>query len=550
TTVTIVYGADTPGIDDDTVITVGQAGSLAPSVGDYGWDSRGAAFTYYARNGKVTGSLGTIMFCDRYGIRRPFLWDEWGMEFPDWWGKMLAERIRKEAGDDKIPFIREAFSEYVTFECEWMIAIGTKSKNAGDKLYKTLRNDGTLRVMNTADLNDGTPDEELFVGNDMADSLSSILKGEAWGEGSQRSFAQRNPYYYDVRIRSFDVDIRATNCSICAAKGCKSGSSECTHVPEGSFINIPVPILYNGMSYSGAKSFVWEGQTVSFIEPEIAGYKRNKAADDLGGLNGRIQGNSITPTGNTRIILGYEADEPEEVLNDLTVKYVILKESGNSVKDTVKEIYINDALAKGNVFSISLSKSINARGTEFRLIPGAETALSYASNHKFANAVKGLNSYRITASKVKGGKITYSTGVPYDVDRPGLLYVPVAELGNGSSGGGVDTDYPIGEGDTPGDGGPDEEAPYAGGESGTDPGSGSPGTGLARTFADPGAVMAIKSETFDVPSAIPSTESVYVTAEFASYLYSLDASVISGSYPVTVTVKFPYERRWTETDEE
>ncbi len=550
TTATIVYGADTPGIDDDTVITVGQAGSLAPSVGDYGWDSRGAVFTYYTRNGKVTGSLGTILFCDRNGTRRPFLWDEWGMEFPDWWGKMLAERIRNEAGDDKIPFIREAFSEYVTFECEWMIAIGTKSKSAGGKLYKTLRTDGTLRVMNTADLNDGTPEEELFVGDDMADSLSSILKGEEWGEGSQQSFAQRNPYYYDVRIRSFDVDIRATNCAVCAAKGCKSGSMECTHVPAGTFINIPVPIVYNGMSYSGAKSFVWEGQTVSYFEPEIAGYQRKKAADDLSGLNGTISGNSITPTGNTRIILGYEAVEPVEVLNDLTVKYVILKESGNSVKDTVKEVQLKNALAKGSVFSISLSKSINVQGEEYGLIPGAETALSYAANHKYANALKGLNSYRITASAVKDGKITYSTGVPYDHDRPGLLYVPVAEIGSGEGGGGEEPEYPIEDGDTPSEGDSGVETHYGEGATGSDPGSGSPGTGLVQTFSDPSAVIEIKSEKFDVSSAIPSTESVYVRAEFADYLYSLDASVISGSFPVNVTVNFPYERRWTETDEE
>ena len=44
--VAAVYAADTPGIDDDTVITAEQAGSLAPSEGDYGWDSRGAVFRY------------------------------------------------------------------------------------------------------------------------------------------------------------------------------------------------------------------------------------------------------------------------------------------------------------------------------------------------------------------------------------------------------------------------------------------------------------------------------------------------------------------------
>ena len=535
----IAYGADTPGIDDDTVITVEQAGSLAPSEGNYGWDSRGAIFRYHARNGKVAGSLGTVMFRDRSGIRRPFLWDEWGMEFPDWWGKMLAEQIRNEAGDDRIPAIREAFAEYVTFECEWMIAIGTKSSSAGNKLHKTLRKDGTLRVMNMQDLDDGTPEEELFVGKDMAGSLSSILKGESWGDGSQNTFAQRNPYYYDVRIRSFDVDIRATNCTICAAKGCKSGSAECTHVPKGTFINIAVPIIYNGVSYSGAKSFVWEGQTVSFYEPVIEGYIRKSRGDDMSGLDGKISGNSITPTGNTRIFLCYESVAPQEVLNDLTIKYVILKESGNSVKDTVKEVTLNACLAQGSDFSITLDKTISAGGKEYCLIPGAQTALSYASNHKFANAVKGINAYRITASGINSDKITYATGTAYKENKPGLLYVPVCESESYSTGHSSVDDTPPGGNTDAGQGG-----------TGTNPGTGYSGTGLVRKSEDPAASMRIMSDIFDVSTAIPSTEDVYIKAEFADYLYSLDASEISGSYPIRVTVDFPYELRWSESDEE
>ncbi len=535
----IAYGADTPGIDDDTVITVEQAGSLAPSEGNYGWDSRGAIFRYYARNGKTAGSLGTVMFCDRSGIRRPFLWDEWGMEFPDWWGKMLAEKIRNEAGDDKIPAIREAFAEYVTFECEWMIAIGTKSSSAGNKLYKTLRTDGTLRVMNTQNLDDGSPAEELFTGNDMAGSLSKILKGENWGDGSQSTFAQRNPYYYDVRIRSFDVDIRATNCTVCAAKGCKSGSTECTHVPKGTFINIPVPIVYNGASYSGVKSFVWEGQTVSFYDPVIEGYIRKSRGDDLSGLDGKISGNNITPTGNTRIFLCYEALEPAEKLNDLTIKYVVLKDSGNSVKDTVKEVKLKDSLTQGRVFSIALDKTISAGGKEYQLIPGAATGLSYASNHKFANAVKGINAYRITASGINSGKVTYATGTEYKEDRPGLLYVPVRE-NKVNDANDTQTD------DTPPGG--DTDTSYGG--IGEDTNSGQTGTGLVRKSEDPAASIRLLSETFDVSNAIPSTEDIFIRAEFADYLYSLNAVEVSGSYPIRVTVDFPYELRWTEEDED
>ena len=539
----IAYGADTPGIDDDTVITVEQAGSLAPSEGNYGWDSRGATFRYYARNGKVAGNLGTVMFCDRSGIRRPFLWDEWGMEFPDWWGKMLAEKIRNEAGDDKIPAIREAFAEYVTFECEWIIAIGTKSSSAGNRLYKTLRSDGTLRVMKTQNLDDGSPAEELFAGNAMAGSLSRILKNETWGDGSQSTFAQRNPYYYDVRIRSFDVDIRTTNCTICAAKGCKSGSSECTHVPKGTYINIPVPIVYNGVSYSGAKSFVWEGQTVSFYEPVIEGYIRKSRDDDLSGLEGKISGNSITPTGNTRIFLAYDALASAEKLNDLTIKYVILKESGNSVKETVKEIILRDYIAQGSEFKMALDKTISADGATYYLIPGVQTGLSYASNHKFANAVKGINAYRITASDIHSDKITYATETAYKEDKPGLLYVPVCENETYSTNHTPVDDTPPG-----GNTGNTGNSPDAGAS--TNFGSGYTGTGLVRKSEDPAASIRILSDTFDVSTAIPSTEDVYIRAEFANYMYSLDAAVISGSYPIRVTVDFPYELRWTETDEE
>ncbi|MBQ3913253.1 MAG: hypothetical protein II694_09790 [Lachnospiraceae bacterium] len=546
--VAAVYAADTPGIDDDTVITAEQAGSLAPSEGDYGWDSRGAVFRYYSRSGKTAGSLGEVMFRDRSGKRRPFLWDEWGTEFPDWWGKQLAERIRSEAGDDKIPAIREAFAEYVTFECEWMIAIGTKSSTAGNRLYKTLRNDGTLRVMNTADLDDGTPAEVLFAGNDMAGSLSSILKGESWGEKSLNTFTARNPYYYDVRIRSFDVDIRATNCTVCAAKGCKSGSTECTHVPKGTFINLPVPIIYEGVPYSGAKSFVWEGQTVIFHDPVIEGYARKNSGDDISGLNGRMSGNAVTPTGNTRIFLYYETLVPKEKLNDLAIKYVVLKESGNSVKETVKDVLIKDGITQGSEFRIDLDNRISASGKTYELIPGIGTGLSYAANPKFANAVKGINAYMITASEVNAGRITYATGTAYNEDRPGLLYVPVRESAGPVTGNDTEND-PV-NGNNPAGDDSGENTPAQNGGNTANPGTGYTGSGLVRRSEDPAVVMEILSDTFDVSSAIPSTENVYIRAEFADYLYALEAAVISGRYPIRVTVDLPYELRWTETDDE
>ena len=524
---TTVFGAQTPGIDDDTVITAEQAGSIAVSVGDYGWDSRGAVFDYYSQDLKLQGSLGRIMFFDRTGKSRPFLWDEWGSRFPEWWGRMLAERIRSEASDDMIPIIRTAFAEYVTFNCQWLIAIGTKSSVTG-RLYKTLRSDGTLRPVNGNDILTNHPEERLFSGDQMASSLSAILPHEEWGSASQAVFRERNPYRYDVRIRSFDVVIRATNCVQCAGKGLPSGSSECLHVENGTFFNDEVPILYNGRSYSGVQSFAWEGQTVNFDEPEYTGYVRKPSGDDKSRLNGVMSRNSITPSGSSELFLFYEKAEEQLRMHDLTIKYVILKSSGTSVQTTVKTVVIPNGIAEGKVFSITLDDRLSENGQDYRLIPGADTALSYASTHKFANAVKGINAYRIKASESADGKIVYATNVPYEQAADGLLYVPVEKWDNSIEVGGS-IEFP-------------EKDP----NTGALPGS----SEIISSITDISGKLELISDIFDVPRAIPSTEHVYVNASFMSYLYSLNASVISGSYPIRVSVIFPYTRTWTENEEE
>ena len=156
---------------------------------------------------------------------------------------------------------------------------------------------------------------------------------------------------------------------------------------------------------------------------------------------------------------------------------MVLKDSGNAVKTVVKDVVMKECLAEGNEFSISLSERISADGTDYLLIPGAKTALSYASSNKFANAVKGINAYEITASKAKKGKIKYATGTAYDVDKPGLLYVPVKISGEESGhdegvdedpieqpGDGNDGDTGEGPGDDPG-GDPDADP----GDGGSDP---------------------------------------------------------------------------------
>ncbi len=301
--------SSTPGIDDDAVITVEQAGSIAASKGIYGWDSRGAIFRYSSRGGEINGDLGEILFCDQSGERKCFIWDSWGMKFPDWWTKMLAERIRAEAPDGQIPAIRRAFEQSVDFECYWIIAIGIKSEKAGGKLYKTLREDNTLRVAYNVNLNKETVPEKLFRGNQMYSSLSDILKNESWGSDSQRTFAERNPYTFSVRINSYDIDLRATNCRICAERGLATGDEKCSHTSKGEYFNDRLPICYNGVSYWGGKSFAWEGQSVTYNLPEYEGYERKPKLDIVSGTNSSPAAGTVRPASDYCHIFVYNKQE-------------------------------------------------------------------------------------------------------------------------------------------------------------------------------------------------------------------------------------------------
>lgn len=404
-------GADTAGIDDDTVITVDQAGSIAASVGDYGWDSRGAIVDYCSVRGDISGTLGEVMFTDESGIRRPFLWDEWGGVFPDRWGRLLAERLRASLPESEISAMRSALSDSLIFSCTWEIVIGTKSSKAGGKLYKTLRQDNTLRVAFGKNLDLETVPERLFTGDEMENSLQYILPHEKWGSASLETFAERNPYIYTVQINSYDIDVRATNCTRCAAKGLPGGSTACTHVEAGTYFNERLPISYDGKMYYDDRSFAWEGQTVTIEERAYPGYIRSPKGDDITGVVGELYGNRLTPSGDTRIILCYEKEE--------------------------------------------------------HTVPNPEPE-------------------------------------PEPEPEPGLGEPVITEHSSDSAFG----------------------------------------------ITDPLAAASIRSDSFDVSVAIPSTEPVYVYAAARDYLYTLEASVISGQWGMNVNVEFPYELVWEEDGNE
>lgn len=537
----VAFAADTPGIDDDTVITVEQAGSIATSSGLYGWDSRGAVVNYHSITGSVSGTLGEVLFADRTGHRHNGLWVEWGKQFPDWWGRMLAEKIRSNVRDSEIASVRDAFSQTMIFDCTWEIAIGVKSDLVGGNLYKSLRTDDTLRPVYGVDLDTETVKERLFTGDEMSNSLSYILPGGTWGESSLATFRERNPYVYSVRINSFDIDVRATNCTVCAARGLADGSSACPHVRAGTFFNIRLPIMYDGHSYSGSKSFVWEGQSVTFNEPVIDGFDRNPSADDMSGMVGRISGNSMTPTGDSRIYIAYRERYIDNSPIDLTIKYLTLNDSGTAADKVVKTVTMNGAITKNQTFAISLADSVMADQVQYMLTEGAQTGLSYSSSPKYVNAVHGTKAYPITASNSSAGKITYATSQVYTSDHSGTLYIPVHLKMN-----------PAPDEDTPGGGGGGGGS--GGGGGGEDPWSGNVpdphSSGTAYSSVNHNAAAAIKSEVYDVSNAIPSTENVYIEAQAQNYLYSLNAEVISGQWPVRVSVEMPYELIWEEDGEE
>lgn len=357
--------------------------------------------TYHSADGTVAGCIGTVWFEDESGARRNFLWDSWGKRFPDFWNRRIADLIVKNARDSEVGGIRRAFETSMQIECEWIIAIGTKSSKAGGELYKTLRTDDTLRVAYGKNLGELNPPEKMFRGDEMRDSLSYILTGQTWGSGTLATFSERNPYRYTIRINSYDVSVYATNCVTCAKNGLRAKGGACPHVEQGTFFCVEVPIERGGSAYSGEKAFAWEGQSVSYTEKTYSGYVRNRAADDASGVRGSLSGNMITPSGDSVLYLAY-------------------KYAGGSDPDH----------------------------------PGSSEGGSESEHHD--------------SSETESGD-TY---------------------------------------------------PAAGG--------------------------IIDSRIFSASYAIPSTESLYVDVTAKNYLYDFDASVISGSYPLSVTVEFPYEIRWIE----
>ncbi|MBO4415804.1 MAG: hypothetical protein J5824_07475 [Lachnospiraceae bacterium] len=296
-------------IDENTIIRAEQAESIADHIGDYGWDSRGAYFRYYDSSGSISGDLGLILFCDENGIASDRMWDEWGNSFPDWWGRMLAEKVRNSVSSDRIRAVRHAFADSVTFECTWVIAIGMKSESVGSGPYLTLRTDDTLRAaygVNTAALD---PPERLFAGDEMADSLSVLLSNEKWGTTSQRVFRERNPYIYRVSIKSYSVRIYATDCTICAKAGKREGEY-CTHNNKELML-YEIPIIYDGKRCVGEDSFVWQGQIADYFEPDIEGYRRVPSGDDLSGLYGIAQNGKIIAEKDSVLYLAYKMKEIE-----------------------------------------------------------------------------------------------------------------------------------------------------------------------------------------------------------------------------------------------
>ena len=528
-----VSAADTPGIDDDTVITVEQAGSVAISAGDYGWDSRGAVFDYESERGDIVGSLGRIMFTNRAGVRKSGLWAEWGGVFPDWWGRMLAEKIRSNASDSEIENIRFAFEEGMIFNCTWIIAIGTKSSKVGGSLYKTLRTDNTLRVSYGLALDGLYPEERLFAGSEMAESLSAILPGERWGSSSQAVFAERNPYKYEVQIRSFDVNVYATNCPLCAAEEASKGTCDCTHLENDTYFCIKLPISYNGVAYDGEKTFAWEGQTVTISVPELEGYIRDSESDVTMGLSGVPSDNCITPTQDCSIILAYEKEEQETC--DLTVRYVLLNESTGSVKQEIKTQTLTDRIVKGSVFDILLDASFTEDGTKYLLDEAAASALSYAASPKYLNAIKGTRAYAITIERISNAVLKYAASQTYDKSSAGTLFVPVITENGGTDVGSEESqnnpDY------DPDDPGAEDTDPSAeSDEKTTEPSIYT--TGNVSAVDDPAASVSIRSEVFSPGTRIPSGEDVFVYAKALEYMYRLDAEVVSGQMPINVTVDF------------
>ncbi len=424
-------------IDSNTVISVEQAGSIAGHVGDYGWDSRGAYFTYYDSKGRLSGNLGLILFCDESMTPRDRMWDKWGNRFPDWWGRMLAEKIRNSVNIFKLREVREAFANTVTFECKWVIAIGIKDNSIGSGPYLTLRTDDTLRAAYNVDTSKLNPPEKLFSGSEMANSLEKVLPGAKWGTTSQHVFRERNPYIYKVRINSYDINLRATDCIKCAKKGRYDGDY-CEHNKKELML-LHIPIKYRNAIYGGEASFVWEGQDVSYDEPVIPGYIRIPASDDTGKLYGTMKDGKIS-----------------NIYADSTVYFAYRSDSQTGTPDP-----------------------------EPSADPDGPASPTPTSGPSYPGPTSGPGDVTLTPTPV--------------------LYDPI----------------------------PDEYsfASY---------------TDNRLEAMDTMGKAVILSDFFDVRTAIPSTESVYIRASARNYLYSINARTVSGKVPVEVTVAAPYILKWRD----
>lgn len=545
-----VLGANS--IDDGTILTVEQAGSIAPHSGDYGWDSRGAQFLYSSKNGALNGSLGTIMFRDSNGDYPCFIWDSWGYCFPEWWSLMLAEEVRNQNGSVPPEVMRSSFSEGVVFLCTWIIAIGLKSSSAGGNLYKTLRTDNTLRV--AYGKTDLCSDEVLFTGDEMMNSLSYILPGESWESGTLSTFRDRNPYKYTVRVQSYGINLYATNCVECAKKAENHEGVDCPHVKKGTFFVEQIPIQIHGTEYSGDEAFVWEGQEAEFKLPEYEGFERSPEDDDMSGMTGYMDDSIICPFGDCTAYFAYTSPEPEK--QNLTLNYVTLKSSGTAMKESIYVSSVPDGITVGEVFSISLSDTLSVGGKKYKLMENQSTGLSYSSNPKFSNAVKGTYAYPIVSSGSSGGSVTYSTGTSYDKKKDAVLYVPVETV--------TPTETPKPSASPKPSATPKPSTTPKPTKTPSSPGTARP-TPTPRptpipvitpepakveelSFGDkePNTSLRISSDTFNVSRAIPSTETVYVRGETDSHLYSLSVSRVSGRWPIRVKVIYPYILHWQD----
>ena len=463
-------------IDNNTVIRTDQLGSVAGHAGDYGWDSRGAVFRYHDEGGRISGDLGMILFCNESGTPKDRMWAAWGNEFPDWWGLMLAERVRNNTSPDNMKYLRQAFADSVTFECTWVIAIGIKDNDVGSGPVYTLRVDNTLRPAYNVDTSTLDPAEKLYSGDDMTGSLSDLLEGEQWGKTSQGTFAERNPYIYRVAIDSYAVNLYATDCVRCAESG-KVEGSYCEHNNRRLMLK-EVPIEYGGNIYTGPSSFVWQGQTAYYHEPVIPGYRRTASKDDMSAFYGRIGNGSIVAERDSVIYFVYESTTANPTATPGPEATPVASDPSPDPSNTA-----TPTPAPGNTTTPT---------------PGNTTTPAPGNT--------------ATPTPIPGNTPTSGPGGT-PAEPPGLTPAPTPAYA------------PIQQENT--------QAVY------------SPDV---RDTMDTFGKAGIYSDIFDVESAIPSTESVYIKASARNIMYRINARAVSGKMPLSVIVGVPYTLKWNDEE--